>query len=193
MDEPVYYGHVFGRGGEVFGCQLSITELAQEVALTVRQVRSVFPNVAIGDVEPVSFSDKDPWFTNDAWPNDLSAWLDAYQAAVGENLGYFRLDMWWTPRSWEHLPALIGLVRAKGVPLQVHYNGSGQDKTDQAWIADAVSTFKRFETSGWPLPDAAVIQFWTPNPSRILPETDPLTATGLIDQYLDWRQHRTRR
>jgi hypothetical protein len=193
MDEPLYFGHVFDRGRDNFGCRLSIPEVARDVATSVRQVRSVFPNVRFGDVEPLTFYDQDPWFRSGAWFTDLSAWFDAYEAAAGDKLAYFRIDTWWTPHLSEQMPALSRLLNAKGIPLQIIYNGSGQDKTDSAWIASAVSHFKRFESGNWPLPDAVAIQFWTPHPSRILPETDPLTATGLIDQYLDWQQTRPHR
>ena len=189
MDEPLYFGHVFDRMGGSFGCRSSITHLALDVATKIRQVRSVFPGVRFGDVEPLTFSDNDPWFKDDAWLADLSAWFDDYEAAVGDKLAFFRIDTWWTPRLPKEMPALTRLLHAKQIPLQIIYDGNGQ-KTDEAWVASAVAHFKQFEFGSWPLPEAAVIQFWGPNPSRVFPETDPLTATGLIDQYLDWRQVR---
>ncbi len=192
MDEPLYFGHAFGSPDGKHGCHASIAEIARDVANTVHQVRSVYPGVKFGDVEPMSFADNDPWFKNGVWLADLSTWFDSYEAATGEKLAFFRIDAWWTKRFAENMPALARLLRAKGIPLQIIYNGNGQDKTDSAWIASAVSHFKQFESGNWPLPDAAVIEFWTPNPSRVLPETDPLTATGLIDQYLDWQETRSR-
>ncbi len=193
MDEPLYYGHVFGHVDDIFGCRKSIPELARDVASKVRQIRSIFPGVRFGEVEPLTFTDRDPWFKDDAWFADLSAWFDAYEAAVGDKLAFFRLDLWWGTRWPEEMPRLAQLLRAKGIPMQIIYNGDGQNKTDATWVASAVAHFKRFETGNWPLPDAVSIQFWGPYPSRILPETDPLTATGLIDQYLDWQRSRPHR
>jgi hypothetical protein len=36
-------------------------------------------------------------------------------------------------------------------------------------------------------PDAVVIQSWAAYPKHVLPETDPTTMTGLINQYLSMR------
>lgn len=187
-DEPLYFGHVFGSPDGKHGCHASIAELASDVANVVRQVRTVFPGMRFGDVEPLTFQPGDPWFQNDRWLSDLSNWFDAYQAAVGDRLAFFRIDMWWTKWWQPHLPALAALLARKGIPLQLIYNGDGQDRTDATWIAHAVAHFKEFELGPWPKPAVAVFQYWTPNPTHVLPESNPLTATGLIDRYVQWQQ-----
>ncbi len=150
MDEPLYFGHIFGRAGDRVGCRLPIDALARDVAEKLRQVRSVFPKVRFGDVEPFPIG-------SDTWLADLTAWFDEYERATGEKLAFFRLDVQWL-RPWQGLiPALKQLLREKGIPLQVIYNGSGQDLSDAAWTGNAVSHFKEFESGGRPTPDAALI------------------------------------
>jgi hypothetical protein len=192
MDEPLYFGHVFGPEGGKRGCHEPIAEIARDVADKVKLVRSVFPGVPFGDTEPLTFRPRDPWFQNDAWLHDLSDWFDAYEAATGEKLAYLRLDLWWNMPWGDHMPALTALLARKGIPLQVIYNGNGNgnDRTDESWNADAVAHFKAFESGPWPRPAAAVFQYWTPYPTHILPESDPLTATGLIDRYVQWQRTR---
>ena len=188
FDEPLYFGHVYSEGDGIHGCHEPIAEIARRVADVVRQVRAVFPGVKFGDVEPLTFQPEAVWFRDDQWLADLSAWFDAYEAAVGEKLAFFRVDMWWTERYLFYMQSLFDLLARKGVPLQIIYNGDGGDQTDATWIAHAISHFKEFESGPWPNPSAVVFQYWTKNPTRVLPETDPLTATGLIDRYLQWRQ-----
>jgi len=190
MDAPLYAGHLFGPANGKDGCHLPIADVAKDVANKVRQIRTVFPGVPFGDVEPLTFRPGDPWFANDAWLSDLSQWFDAYQAAVGERLAFIRLDMWWSTPWQQHMPALTALLARKGIPLQVIYDADGQDKTDATWIARAVDHFKAFESGPWPKPASAVIQYWTPNPTHVLPESDPLTGTGLVDRYVQWQQTR---
>ena len=43
MDEPLYYGHIFGKPGWKVGCHSSIPDIARDVAEKVRQIRLVFP------------------------------------------------------------------------------------------------------------------------------------------------------
>jgi hypothetical protein len=190
MDEPLYFGHVFGTKNGRTGCQTPIAELARDVATKVKQIRTVFPGVRFGDVEPVTFAPGVPWFENDTWQTDLSDWFDAYQAAVGDKLAFLRIDMWWSTSWQQHMPALTAFLARKGIPLQVIYNGDGRYKTDESWTSSAAANFRAFESGPWPKPAAAVFQYWTHNPTRNLPESNPTTETGLIDQYIQWRQSR---
>jgi hypothetical protein len=182
MDAPVYFGHVFDRDGSRVGCHLTIEEVARQVAGDLKLVRTVFPQVQFGDVEPLMGLDKETWIT------DLATWFDAYESATGEKLAFFRLDMAWDLRWQERIPALTKLLRQKGIPLQVIYNGDDNAKTDEAWIASAVAHFQEFEASKESAPDAALVQYWQTHPTRVLPETDPRTATWLINRYVQWQQ-----
>jgi hypothetical protein len=178
MDEPLYYGHVFnGRGA----CHTSIVDIAKDVAVKVKQVQAIYPDAKFGDVEPMGVPD-------DAWLSDVEQWLDAYQAATGQRLAFFRVDMQWHAAWRGQMQQLTALLKRKGVPLQIIYNGAGDAASDEAWTAQAADRFRQYETSGLPLPDAAVFQSWTPHPTHVLPETDPRTMTELVDQYLLWEQ-----
>jgi hypothetical protein len=96
--------------------------------------------------------------------------------------------MWWTKWWQPHIAGVAALLARKGIPFQMIYNASGQDNTDAVWIAHAIDHFKEFESGPWPKPAAAVIQYWTANPTHALPEDNPLTSTGLIDRYVQWQQ-----
>jgi hypothetical protein len=178
FDEPLYYGHKFERQGAAFGCHSSIDDIAKDVATKVGQIRSVFPGVPIGDVEPFPGVGPD-------WLQNIEAWIDAFQRETGTPLAFLRLDIGWDGPWQQQLPALGGLLRRKHVQLQVIYNGDTGAHSDAEWIQSAVRNFQAFEAIT--RPDVAAIQFWTPHPSRILPETDVTTATWLVDQYSDWR------
>jgi len=184
LDEPLYFGHVFEKKSDHFGCRLSIAQVAQQVADRLKTVRTVFPTARFGDVEPLM------GFSDDTWLADLAAWFDAYEAAAGEKLAFFRLDLGWD-RPWQaRIGPLTRLLREKGIPLQVIYNGDDRSKSDEAWIASAVAHFQEFESHGRPLPDAAIFQYWGEHPSHVLPESDPRTATWLINRYVEWRGQR---
>jgi hypothetical protein len=182
MDSPLYFGHYFDRDGKRLGCRLPIDEVAREIGDKFRLVRSVYPTVQFGDVEPVMALGDDTWLA------DLDTWFDAYQAATRERLAFFRLDMAWD-RPWQQrMAALTQLLHTKGIPLQVIYNSSGSAQSDEAWLANAVSNFKKYESNGRPPPDTSLIQFWSPHPSHLLPESDDRTGTWLINRYVEWRQ-----
>lgn len=179
MDEPLYYGHVSNLKGT---CHTPIADLAKDVALKVKQVQSVYPGVGFGDVEPMGIPDAN-------WLADLEQWFDAYQAATGQPLAFFRVDMQWNGPYWQGQMQQLGhLLQRKGIPLQVIYNGAGNAGSDETWIAQTIRHFEQYETNGLPHPDAVNFQCWTPNPTHNLPESDPRTLTGLIDQYVQWKK-----
>jgi hypothetical protein len=179
MDEPLYFGHVYGRKN---ACRSSIPEIAHDVAAKIRQVWSVFPSARIGDVEPVGIEYGD-------WLDDLEHWFDAFRSATGQELAFFRADVQWD-RPWhEQIDRLSVVLHRRGIPLQVIYNGGG-GHSDREWVHQAVEHFRQFESGGRGPPDAAVFQTWSQYPTHVLPESDPLTLTGLVDQYLQWRATR---
>jgi hypothetical protein len=182
MDEPLFYGHIF-KGPN--SCHSSVADIAKDVAEKFAQVRSVYPHVPWGDVEPMGIPDA-------AWLPTLEEWFDAFEAATGQKLAFFRVDIQWASDWRGQMKPLSALLRRKGIPLQVIYNGAGNAGSDAAWVAQATQHFKDYETSGLPRPDAAVFQSWTANPTHVLPESDPQTMTGLIEQYVQWNESRRR-
>lgn len=179
LDGPLHAGHFVGQGVDGhFGCKSSIADVAKDIATKVRQIHAVFPNAQIIDIEAA-------YGMTDA---DLQTWLDDYAASTGEKLPFMRFDMDWNAPWQARIPAIVQLLRRNGVGVQVIYNGSGNDRTDEQWIADATARFKAFETVIKPPPAAVVIQSWNPRPSHLLPESDPRTLTSLIDRYVAWRQ-----
>jgi len=181
MDEPLIYGHYYNGPN---ACHSSIAEIARDVAVKVRQVRAVFPGVKIGEAEPLMGLPEATWLA------DLTQWFDAFHAETGTPLDTFWLDLDWEAPWQRRLPALTELLRAKGIRLGVIYNGDDRVTTDEAWVASAVAHFQAFETALGHSPDAVSFQTWVSHPTRVLPESDPLTLTGLLLRYLDWKASR---
>jgi len=190
MDEPLYYGHDFdryddqNRNPKRRGCHLTISEVAGDVAARLKEVRSVFPNVKVGDVEP--FTE----FADSQWETDLSNWFDAFRSATGEPLAFFRLDLIWVKPWQSKMPKLVALLRNEGIPLQVIYDGSSNAGSDAKWVSQAKQRFQQFEGALGIKPAGAVLQSWAAWPSRALPETDPDTMTNLVLQYMNWKRSR---
>jgi hypothetical protein len=179
--EAIYYGHFYSGPN---ACHASIANIARGVAEKVRQIHATFPQAQFGDVEPLQA------FPQATWLADVETWLDAFQADTGQRLAFFRLDLDWT-RPWQQLiPPLAQLLHRKGVALQIIYDSDVKhaNVSDEQAIANSIANFREYESDGRSPPDAGVIQFWSKYPSRVLPETDPRTATYLINQYVKWRQ-----
>lgn len=56
MDEPLYFGYFYSGP---YACNYTLAQLANNVAATLQQIRTVFPNVLIGDNMPVGSPGKD--------------------------------------------------------------------------------------------------------------------------------------
>jgi len=173
MDEPLYYGHFYTGTN---ACQTDLPTLIQQVAQSVRDARSVFPGVEIGETEPI------PAVTQGGL-TDLSNWLDLYQQTIGEPLGFMTLDMGWRSQWSSQIPAVISLLHSKGVAVHVIYNG-GSATSDGNWTSEAVSHFQAFEAIA--KPDAAEFMSWNPYPTHMLPDSDPTTLTGLVNGYIHY-------
>jgi hypothetical protein len=171
MDEPLWYGHFFNGAN---ACNSSIEELSADVADKIRQVREQFPAAEIGDVEPMGVVK--------SGLADLEQWLDAFQRATGKPLSFLCLDIDWTAPWKSQVIAIAQLLKRKGVHLQIIYNGSNREQSDFEWTSHALAHAKAIEAVVHA--DVAVIESWNAYPTRVLPESDATTMTGLINQYL---------
>lgn len=174
LDEPLYFGHEY-KGHNA--CHYSIQAVAQDVAKNLRMYRVVFPDLKVGDIEPVlSLTDGD-------MANEIAQWIDAYRSAVGEPLAFLHADIDWNALWAEPMRDLAVVLRHRHVPLGVIYNASPEEMSDERWVENARMHFEEFEDAEGSPPDHVIFQSWTLNPTHVLPETSPGTMTYLIDSY----------
>ena len=92
MDEPLWFGHVTKQPGAQ---QASIAALAVNVAAQAATLRQYFPDVEIGDIEPIQGT---------AGPADylqeIDEWADAFAAATGRPLAFIHSDVGWQGSGW---------------------------------------------------------------------------------------------
>jgi hypothetical protein len=177
MDEPLYFGHEFAGKNST---RVSIPAVAANVAANIAAVRQVFPDVQVGDVEPLS-----NFATTPGLLQEMSEWIDAFQAAAGRPLAFVRADLLWTKPWQDRADGVAQIVRSKGLPFGIIYDGDYHETSDAAWLASARGHYEAFESGGRPAPDEVAIQTWMPLPTHVLPETSPTAFTHLVDEYVD--------
>ncbi|HZX27077.1 MAG TPA: hypothetical protein VFF16_08420, partial [Telluria sp.] len=169
MDEP--YQHARDA------CHWTAAEIARNAAASVRAVRSVFPHVQVGDIEVVPGT-----ITMPNWVEEYAAWLDAWQAEMGEPLAFFHADLNWATHYEPALARVSAAAQSRGVPFGIIYNGYYMDGSSEEWMASGIAHFEQLETEG-AAPQHAVFQSWDDRPRRVLPETDPAAMTHLVTSY----------
>jgi hypothetical protein len=173
MDEPLFFGHHITEGP---ACHMPIADLARNVATDVAAFKHVFPDVQIGDIEPLGVGDPE-------WVDAIVQWTQAFKVATGQPLAFVHLDMNWGGQWRKEATELVPHLRQAGIKYGVIYDGGGDDKTDLAWTNSAERHFVEIESSAALTPDQAVVQTWSPNPVALLPETQPGTMTWLVGRY----------
>jgi hypothetical protein len=172
LDEPYYYGHVYAGAN---ACRLEIPEVADDVAAYVLALRSRFPALAVGDIEPSPVP---------VTPAGLGEWVETYRAAAGEPFAFIHLDVDWSRREWPtFMSETARIVRDRGVPFGIIYNG-GAAPAPEAWVALAGERAKTLEGLAGQ-PDHVVFQSWMVQPDHVLPESDDASFTGLVRRYFE--------
>jgi hypothetical protein len=179
MDEPLWFGHISNQPN---ACHSPIESVAQEVAFRISVIKKVFPNVEIGDIEPIAT----PAQPND-WMDEITQWIQAYQKATGFQLRFFDADVTWAGPWQSQLRSLTTHLNAAKILFGIIYNGDPTDPTGVAWTTHAEERFSRVENDPTIIPQRAVLQSWTLQPSHMLPETEPGTMTYLVDRYTSRR------
>jgi hypothetical protein len=172
LDEPYFYGH-FYNGPQA--CRWTDKTIAQQISRYIEALRSVFPEVRVGDTEPL---------TGVAGAAPYQAWLVAFRAVNGYDLAFLHLDVDWSRPEWpQEVQAIQEFGQVRGVQVGLIYTGNWSDASDEAWLSIAGERVKRYELQAAGQLEHVLFQSWHDKPDRVLPESDPYTFTGFIRNY----------
>jgi len=178
MDEPAWHGHIFAGTN---ACRADIGEVARNAAINLAAVKAIFPQVHVGDTEPIGFSPDDSTIAV------YAQWADAFRAATGDALAFSQADVVWRNAWREPLEKWAAAWHERKIPFGVIYNGDEDATSDDSWVAQAEAHWRAVEADERIRPDLVVLQSWAAHPTHLLPDTDPATFTYLLQHYL--RQH----
>ena len=116
IDEPLIFGHAY-KGPQA--CNWIIEQTAQNVAEGVGAIRAMFPNVQIGDTEPIGSTDP-------TWPAQISQWVAAYRAATGTPLAFLHADIQWSQNWQRQLGPMKSIAHQNHLPFGIIYDGVGK-------------------------------------------------------------------
>ncbi len=172
LDEPYYYGHFYDGPN---ACHWSAEKIAGEVNIFIQAVKEIFPEVVVGDTEPLA---------GPAGAKEYQDWLDTFYEVNGYHLAFLHMDIDWSRPKW---PEEVGSIQEHGseigVPIGIIYNGNSFDPTDDAYLSATGERVKKLELVAGVNPDHVIFQSWNDKPDHVLPETEPYTFTGFINKY----------
>ena len=173
MDEPIFFWTLYtGKNA----CGWTVDQTVAKAAVNLRALKAEFPDVMIGDIEPLPVSAPN-------WRAQYQAGLEAFRKALGSPLAFFDADVvWGSPTYLDDLAAARKMAASAGVPFGVIYNGDGSERTDAHWVQTAERHMMAVE-SHLGSPDLVIFQSWHPYPKKLLPETDGDSFTWLVDAY----------
>jgi hypothetical protein len=178
VDEPYFFGNVVN---DPRSCHFSVPQIAAEVGQYAQLVHAVYPNAAVGDVEPIIAGPYAPDVVT-----ALTQWHDTYQAVTGTPFPFFFADIDFSNPAWPTIVRQIETgTRQSGMRFGIIYIGDQLDLSDAEWAGKTVARFQTYQGANGGQPDYVLFQSWQPHPQLCLPETDPTTFTGVIDAYID--------
>jgi hypothetical protein len=177
MDAPLWFGHNYSGP---YACRDSIAQIAKSVAIGVAQLRRWYPDVQIGDDEPISYKT----LAVPDWLDQLREWMSAYQAATGTPLAFMYSDLVWQSNWLPTMRALRSELHSRGIKFGVIIDGDPHDPTDLVWTSRAVARYQTVMANPQIAPDYLRVHSWHARPTRLLPETEPGTLTNVALQIL---------
>lgn len=176
MDEPVWFGHIVDKVSKSNGngCRYSVPEIAEKAAAKIAVLRRYFPDIKIGDIEPVSA--RAPGGPQSI--DDILTFENLLREKTGAAPVFFHADMAWAFQGWQPLlETLATRLRASGVRFGVICDGDPTAGGNDAWVDQAVERCRKVAANPRTRPEDFIVQSWEPLPTRMLPETDPGSLT----------------
>jgi hypothetical protein len=181
VDEPFYFGSIVG---DPRSCHFSPQQVAAEVGQYVQLVKTVYPGAAVGDVEPIVAGPYSPDVVT-----AMAQWHETYQMVTGQPFPFFFADIDFSNPEW---PAIVKQIenqtRQSGMRFGIIYIGDLQDTSDAEWASQVGQRSHLYQGVTGGRPDYVLFQSWEPHPSRALPESNPISFTGVVKAYLDAMQ-----
>ncbi len=176
LDEPFYYGNLYSGSN---ACHFSDSRIAQDVEDYMRSMRTVFPDVLVGDIEPIQSGVDITLYMN---------WLETYKSVTGSNFPFFHLDFDWSRVTWPtDAKTLETFSHQQGIQFGIIYFGNYNDGSDAEWLGHAEQRMVTYEAEYGGKPDHVIFQSWHDHPDYVLPESHNDTFTHLILRYLRTR------
>ncbi len=178
MDEPIFFGSIYGGR---FATHWRPRHVVANAAKYLGALRTVYPGVKIGDIEPLGGS-----------PRGIKLEIQQYRQGVaafrraGIPLAFFHADVNWPCLPPGALLALRQMTHSEHVPFGVICDGQADAAGNTAWLRAAERHLARAQAAAG-TPDQIVFQSWNPYPLKLLPETAPNSFTHLIDAYVNAR------
>ena len=181
LDEPLTFGHFYGGRD---ACQYSVQEVARRLAGTVREITTLYRQAKIVDIEVPTIRPLPEWETT------LKEWLKEYRNATGRPLDAMVLDVSFRNLEWrESTRRSISILHEHGATAGIIVVApGGPNVTDASWMAEAKENLSAIRHAKFAL-DYMIFASWTRHPSRLLPESDPLSLTGLVRAYMQPAAH----
>ena len=174
LDEPFAFASLYNGPG---ACRWTAEKVAQEVGDYIKGMRTVFPDLLVGDTEPL-------W--KDVEVEAYKDWLATFREVNGYDLAFFHLDVDFGRMSWpEAALELETFTRERGIEFGIIYLGNWGSQTDEEWLTAAGERVKAYELIAGGQPDHVLFQSWHDHPDYTLPETEPYTFTWFVNAYFE--------
>jgi hypothetical protein len=180
MDEPLWFAHYDTEWG---ACQLSVADLAANIANNISGILAMYPNVHIYDVETFPGLTKMP-----DWKQAWGEFHTLLARATGTKVRGIELDIGWDTPAWkEGLVDIQKFAHERGLRLGVFANGADWPKNDADQIKSVIQNFEDMEGVLGVIPDFVEFTSWLRFPKYNMPETSPTAQTWAINRYFRTR------
>ena len=176
MDEPVWFGHIVDKVAKSAGrgCRYSLPEIAEKAAAKITVLRRYFPDVKIGDIEPVSA--RAPGGSQSI--DDILTFENLLRQKTGAAPVFVHADMAWAFQGWQPLlESLTTRLRVSGLRFGVICDGDRTSDGNEAWVQQALERCRAVAANPRTRPEDYIVQSWEPLPTKMLTETDPGSLT----------------
>lgn len=174
LDEPLFYASY--KKGKNFP-SYTLDTLAKKVVENLRPVYSSFPDVKVGDIEPVD------QITDVSYKDLVNQWVNAFKKENGKGFDFFHADVVWRGNWLPVLDFLSTEMKKKNIRFGVIFNSGEPRAEPYKWMMSARSNIRDYLSSSLPIPDDVVFQSWNRSPRAILPDTDPHAHSSLIRYF----------
>ncbi|MBG0751206.1 MULTISPECIES: hypothetical protein [Pectobacterium] len=173
MDEPLFFGHVSNKGNVP---KYSVSKVASEVAINLKEVWEIFPEAKVGDIEPIDQ-------LGENYASLLKEWIVEFKKETGHDLNFIHNDVIWADNWQQSTSDLIEIGSLMNVRIGVIFNAENGQGPDSVWMTSSRKNIDRYFDSKISLPDDIIFQSWNRYPNNISNDLDKNSHSSIIEYF----------
>lgn len=174
LDEPIFFAFYKNKNNKT-----AYNNMINNMAKTLSIVWQYYPNVKVGDIEPLDQMDKK------IFHDVFIKFIHDFKSKTGRHLDFLHVDIYWKGDYPSNIHSILPILKDNNIKLGIIINSNNNVKNSFQWVSQSEKNLSDFHEYAKVNPNTFIFQSWNKLPSKVLPENDDDSHASVVKFYIN--------